>query len=122
MKTSAKGHDVSKEIIPVGLGLGLGLLGGVQVVRKAMWAEKELRNLKRIAAAGIRCPEALMLRSHVLLMTFLGKNGHAAPRLKDARLNADQYGECYYELVKMMRKLWQECKLVHGDLSEYNLL
>merc|ERR1712166_1388579 len=33
-----------------------------------------------------------------------------------------QYGECYYELVKMMRKLWQVCNLVHGDLSEYNLL
>ena len=50
------------------------------------------------------------------------QDGHAAPRLKDAPLSADQYGECYYELVKMMRKLWQVCNLVHGDLSEYNLL
>ena len=34
---------------------------------------QEMRNLKRIHASGIRCPEALMLRSHVLLMRFLGK-------------------------------------------------
>jgi RIO kinase 1 len=37
-----------------------------------VWAEKEMRNLKRLHASGIPCPEPLMLRMHVLLMTFLG--------------------------------------------------
>jgi serine/threonine-protein kinase RIO1 len=37
------------------------------------WCSQEMRNLKRIEASGIKCPEALMLRSHVLLMRFLGK-------------------------------------------------
>lgn len=36
------------------------------------WAEKEMRNLKRLHAASIPCPEPLMLRLHVLLMTFIG--------------------------------------------------
>lgn len=41
-----------------------------------VWAEKEMRNLKRIRAAGIPSPEPLLLRMHVLLMEFLGdKNG-----------------------------------------------
>ena len=40
------------------------------------WAEKEMRNLKRLHAAGIPCPEPLLLRMHVLLMSFIGgKNG-----------------------------------------------
>ena len=41
-----------------------------------LWAEKEMRNLKRLYNAGIPCPDALELRLHVLLMTFIGdKNG-----------------------------------------------
>jgi serine/threonine-protein kinase RIO1 len=38
-----------------------------------MWAEKEMRNLKRLKAAGIPCPTAIHLRNHVLLMTFIGE-------------------------------------------------
>jgi RIO kinase 1 len=37
-----------------------------------MWAEKEMRNLKRLVTAGINCPEPLYLKLHVLVMTFLG--------------------------------------------------
>lgn len=41
-----------------------------------VWAEKEMRNLKRLQTAKIPCPEAILLRSHVLLMSFIGdKNG-----------------------------------------------
>ena len=47
-----------------------------------MWAEKELRNLARLHAAGILCPKPLQLRMHVLVMEFIGQNGIAALRLK----------------------------------------
>ncbi|XP_010521624.1 PREDICTED: serine/threonine-protein kinase RIO1-like [Tarenaya hassleriana] len=86
------------------------------------WAEKENRNLRRLHAAGIRCPTPLLLRLHVLVMEFIGKNGWAAPRLKDAALSLDKLRECYLELIISMRTLYQKCKLVHGDLSEYNIL
>lgn len=37
-----------------------------------LWAEKEMRNLKRLVSAGIRCPEPVEVRENVLVMTFLG--------------------------------------------------
>ena len=55
-----------------------------------VWAEKELRNLKRLQVAGIPSPRPIMLKSHVLLMTFIGTNGSASPRLKDATLSEEE--------------------------------
>ncbi|KAJ2771249.1 Serine/threonine-protein kinase rio1, partial [Coemansia nantahalensis] len=50
-----------------------------------LWAEKEMRNLKRLYAAGIASPNPIILRQHVLVMDFLGSSdGWAYPRLKDA--------------------------------------
>ncbi|KAJ4730770.1 Serine/threonine-protein kinase RIO1 [Rhynchospora pubera] len=86
------------------------------------WAEKEMRNLLRVKAAGIRCPMPLLLRLHVLVMEFIGKGGWAAPRLKDANLSEEKLRESYIEIITSMRTLYQKCKLVHGDLSEYNIL
>ncbi|CAO2192246.1 unnamed protein product [Urochloa humidicola] len=86
------------------------------------WAEKEMRNLMRVRAEGIRCPKPLLLRLHVLVMEFIGKGGWAAPRLKDAALSDDKLRESYFEIITIMRTLYQKCKLVHGDLSEYNVL
>jgi len=37
-----------------------------------LWAEKELRNLRRLRAANIPCPEPLEVRQNVLVMSFLG--------------------------------------------------
>ncbi|CAH1419101.1 unnamed protein product [Lactuca virosa] len=86
------------------------------------WAEKEMRNLMRLKAAGIRCPTPILLRLHVLVMEFIGNTGWAAPRLKDAALSLDKLREGYFEMITSMRVLYQKCKLVHGDLSEYNIL
>ncbi|KAJ3212470.1 protein kinase rio1 [Entophlyctis luteolus] len=89
-----------------------------------VWAEKEMRNLKRLVVAGIQCPEPILLRMHVLLMSFLGdKNGWASPRLKDAVISDPMiYKQLYLQLIKMVWKMYHKCKLVHADLSEYNLL
>lgn len=86
------------------------------------WAEKEMRNLNRLNSAGILSPTPILLRLHVLVMSFIGKESWAAPRLKDAVLSESKMRECYFEIVLTMRKMYQVCKLVHGDLSEYNIL
>ncbi|KAL7748644.1 Serine/threonine-protein kinase rio1 [Sorochytrium milnesiophthora] len=88
-----------------------------------VWAEKEMRNLKRIRNAGIPSPEPLLLKLHVLVMEFLGDSeGRAAPRLKDAVLTTCQYRECYRQLIRLMWVMYNVCRLVHADLSEYNIL
>jgi len=86
------------------------------------WAEKEMRNLIRIHNAGIPSPKPILLRSHVLLMEFLGQDGWPAPRLKDANLSASKARELYRSVLVSVRRMFHECKLVHGDLSEYNML
>ncbi|KAI0057816.1 RIO1-domain-containing protein [Artomyces pyxidatus] len=88
-----------------------------------LWAEKEMRNLRRLVAAGIPCPDPMEVRENVLVMTFLGdKEGWASPRLKDAEIDKAAYPKLYAELVLNVRKLFHQCKLVHADLSEYNIL
>lgn len=92
-----------------------------------VWAEKEMRNLKRIYASGIPCPEPVYLRLHVLAMSFVGDaKGTAAPRLKDVEfVDSDalsRWRKVYIEIVSYMKIMYQDCKLVHADLSEYNIL
>ncbi|KAI1822669.1 RIO1 family-domain-containing protein [Xylaria intraflava] len=92
-----------------------------------LWAEKEFRNLRRIHSAGIACPEPIHLKLHVLVMSFLGdRKGWAYPRLRDANIPSDSseqvWTTLYFQLLGIMRRLYQVCKLVHADLSEYNIL
>jgi len=72
--------------------------------------------------AGINAPMPLQLRLHVLVMEFVGDNGMAAPRLRDAGLPPERMRSLYTEMVVIIRTLYQTCHLVHGDLSEYNIL
>jgi len=87
-----------------------------------MWAEKEMRNLARLHAAGIPCPKPIELRLHVLVMEFLGTDGTAAPRLRDAGLPPSRMRRAYTEVILILRALYHQCRLVHADFSEYNLL
>ena len=87
-----------------------------------LWAEKELRNLKRLEQEKIPAPKVVEGKGNVLVMEFLGKDETAYPRLKDAELSVEQLRELYVQLVVSMRRLFQLCRLVHADLSEYNIL
>ncbi|CAH0560722.1 unnamed protein product [Brassicogethes aeneus] len=86
------------------------------------WAEKEMRNLVRMHSNGLKTPEPVLLRSHVLLMTFIGKDGWPAPKLKDVEISQSKSREIYREIVVILWKMYNKCKLVHADLSEYNML
>lgn len=88
----------------------------------AMWAEKEMHNLKRMKKVGILCPDVLILKNQMLIMSFIGKDSVPAPKLKDVPLNAAQLIVAYEEVLDMMTKMYKEANLVHADLSEYNIL
>lgn len=93
-----------------------------------LWAEKEMRNLKRLYEKKIRCPRVVEVRSNVLVMEFLALEDDGSwkpsPRLKDAALPdlGEGLEELYWELLAMVRIMYHQCKLVHADLSEYNIL
>ncbi|XP_041488955.1 serine/threonine-protein kinase RIO1 [Microtus oregoni] len=86
------------------------------------WAEKEMRNLSRLTTANIPCPKPIKLRSHVLLMGFIGKDDMPAPLLKNAHLSESKARELYLQVIQYMRKMYQDARLVHADLSEFNML
>ncbi|XP_006888828.1 PREDICTED: serine/threonine-protein kinase RIO1 [Elephantulus edwardii] len=86
------------------------------------WAEKEMRNLIRLNTAGIPCPEPIMLRNHVLVMGFIGKDDVPAPLLKNVQLSESKARELYLQVIQYVRKMYQDARLVHADLSEFNML
>lgn len=85
------------------------------------WAEAGYKNLKALQRANIKCPEAVLLKRNVLIMTFIGDEGKPAPQLRHATLSKDELQCAYKQTIKMMTDLY-EINFVHSDFSEYNLL
>lgn len=86
------------------------------------WAERGFKNLKLLRKYDIRCPDAISLKKHVLVMTFIGSDASPAPTLKVANLELAQLRDSYEQILKIMENMYKKCELIHGDLSEYNLL
>lgn len=84
------------------------------------WVNKEFRNLQRYMEAGIPVPEPITYENNCLLMEYIGDETTAAPQLKDVAL--DDPTEMYDEVLSFIIDGWKDAHLVHGDLSEYNVL
>jgi len=84
------------------------------------WAQKEFKNLKLAHDAGVRVPKPMLVKRNVLIMEFIGKGGVPAPLLKDTPIR-DQ-AKLYQSLVGAVYKLYTKAKLIHADLSEYNVM
>jgi RIO kinase 1 len=84
------------------------------------WAQKEFRNLEQAFRAKVRVPKPVAVKNNVLVMEFIGENGVSAPSLKE-RLPADAE-KTYRQLLTDMIRLYRKADLVHGDLSEYNIM
>ena len=53
-------------------------------------------------------------------MEFIGKNGTSAPLLKNHQLKKPQ--KTYLTIIEYLSQLYKKAKLVHGDISEYNIM
>jgi RIO kinase 1 len=86
------------------------------------WQSAEVNALHRLAAAGVRVPKPHNMLEGVLLMELVAdENGHAAPRLIDLELSPEQARD--YHRMLVMEVVRMLCAgVVHGDLSEYNVL
>ena len=84
------------------------------------WARKEFSNLKRMEKAGMPVPKPIEVEKNVLIMGFLGRDGLAFPLIRETEVeNPDKQ---YKSIIDDIKKLYEEAGLVHGDLSEYNLM
>jgi len=84
------------------------------------WAQKEFKNLELAMAAGVRVPKPIAVRNNVLIMEFIGENGVSAPTLKEQPPEDPEH--IYRTILVYMKRLYQRAELVHGDLSEYNVM
>ncbi len=90
--------------------------------REEAWQNAEVAALYRLAGAGVRVPKPHDFLDGVLLMDLVtDERGDAAPRLNDVTLTPDEARE-YHELMIRQVVLMLCAGLVHGDLSEFNVL
>jgi RIO kinase 3 len=70
----------------------------------------------------IPCPEVVLLKKHVLIMSFIGEESVPAPKIKEAELDSKQLQSCYDQCVQLIKDLYNRCNLVHADFNQFNLL
>ncbi|MHA2400825.1 MAG: serine protein kinase RIO [Promethearchaeota archaeon] len=86
-----------------------------------LWASKEFKNLKRAYKAGLSVPNPIFTQKNILIMEYIGFESIPAPVLKDIKAPKDPV-KLFNEVLNFMKNLYQKAKLVHGDLSEFNIL
>jgi RIO kinase 1 len=82
------------------------------------WTQREFRNLLKAREAGVRCPTPIKFKNNVLVMEFIGEE-KPYPVLKD--MPPENPDEFFSLVVQEIGKMYKN-NLVHGDLSEYNIL
>ena len=94
---------------------------GRQMAEEA-WQNAEVDALYRLAAAGVRVPKPFICFEGVLLMELVtDAEGNAAPRLNDVELSEATALDYHAQLLRQV-VLMLCAGVVHGDLSEYNIL
>jgi RIO kinase 1 len=83
------------------------------------WTRKEFANLSRARRAGVRVPEPIAVERNVLVMELVGLVEERARRLAEVDVENPQTA---YEVVREYMRRLHSAGLVHGDLSEYNLI
>ena len=91
-------------------------------MQEEVWQSAEVDALYRLSAAGVRVPQPHICFEGVLLMDLvLDADGHPAPRLNDVEMSEELALEYHAMLVNQVVRML--CAgLIHGDLSEYNIL
>ncbi len=91
-------------------------------MQEEVWQNAEVDALYRLAAAGVRVPTPFICFEGVLLMELVtDAAGNAAPRLNDVELTEAQALNYHAQLLRQV-VLMLCAGVIHGDLSEYNIL
>jgi RIO kinase 1 len=83
------------------------------------WVRKEYANLERARKAGVRVPTPIAVERNVLVMELLGIDEGRAKRLSEVHV---ENPETAFEVIREYMRRLHDAGLVHGDLSEYNVV
>jgi len=86
-----------------------------------LWASKEYKNLKRAYKVGLSVPNPIFIKNNILIMEYIGFESIPAPILKDIKTPKNIFN-LMNEVLTFIKELYQKANLVHGDLSEFNIL
>lgn len=64
--------------------------------------KQEMHNLMKMRKFEIRCPDVVILKKHVLIMSFIGEENVPAPKLKDAQLDDEQLKSAYEQSIMVI--------------------
>ncbi|HIH02019.1 TPA: serine protein kinase RIO [Thermoplasmata archaeon] len=84
------------------------------------WSSKEYRNLQRFTDAKVRVPRPVTRHDNVIVMEYIGTEASPAPMMRSVVLE-DPEGVAA-KILEYVRRGYQDAELVHGDLSEFNVL
>lgn len=84
-----------------------------------LWAKKEFTNLQTLSEAGIHCPKPIAYHKNVLMMSYIGDSTRPAPTLREY---SGDFGPLFDQISAEMKVMYGKAKIVHADLSEYNIL
>lgn len=89
-----------------------------------LWAEKEYRNLVRAHRSKVPVPTPLHFKENIVFMRFMGNDGWPSPQIREIQMKkgSRKWDILYTQVLEAIRRLYVGAKLVHGDLSEYNIL
>jgi RIO kinase 1 len=92
-----------------------------QRLMRNLWTEREFRAMKKLKILGANVPEVYEFNDEAILMEYIGTLEAPAPRLSDIILSKDLAKSIFDEVVKNI-DIFMQLGIVHGDLSEYNIL
>ncbi len=62
---------------------------------------KEMFNLQRLQRVGIPCPTPVLLKKHILFLSFIGKDTIPAQRLRDVILSPEELANAYQQCLNV---------------------
>jgi RIO kinase 1 len=84
------------------------------------WAAKEFRNLQRLTDFGVRVPKPIAHNKNIIVMEYIGDETAPARELRNVQLENPE--EVARKILDYTKISYQKAGLVHGDLSEFNVL
>jgi len=82
-----------------------------------LWVRKEFKNLQLADSAGVRVPRPRAFYKNILVMEYVGEPPNPAPTFAETEVDAADYDWTF----KMISSLYEKGRLIHADLSEFNV-